>query len=231
MITPGGQERGAAPAPRRIEADAAVVETFCLAEIADTQMNVPDAQSIGGLRVVADTGIGERQQTVDVELVGGHRDRSGAPLPKRWIPIGIDLDAIAFGIVEIDGFADEVIGEARQGNAIDRHMDQPAREVLACRHQESGMKEAGRVAGFGGGLRMRFERKQPHAARAELRARCGALHHRQANHIAVEVCDWIEVADPQRHHADPHRRAAGKGRPAATGASLGARCGRRSDRE
>ena len=57
------------------------IEAVGLCEIADAQMHVADAQSVGRLGVVADARIGQRQQTVDVELVGRHRDRAVVPFP------------------------------------------------------------------------------------------------------------------------------------------------------
>jgi hypothetical protein len=68
--------------------------------------------------------------------------------------IGEHLRAIAFRIVEIDGFADAVIGNARQSNALHRRMDQPAGDILARRHQESGAVKASRIRRFGNGLRI-----------------------------------------------------------------------------
>ena len=62
--------------------------------------------------LIADARVGEREQILDIELVGRHGHRSLGPSPQRWIAIGIDLDAVAFGIVEIDRFADQVIGKA-----------------------------------------------------------------------------------------------------------------------
>ena len=45
----------------------------------------------------------------------------------------------------------------------------------------------------------------------------------EAEHVAVEVRDGIELTDPHRHRADPHRRTAGEGRASAVTVSLGAR--------
>ena len=75
-----------------------------------------------------------------------------APLPLRGIAIGIDLDAVAFGVVEIDGLADEMIGKARQRHAMRGRMHQPAREVLARRHQEGGVIKAGGIARLDRGI-------------------------------------------------------------------------------
>ena len=51
------------------------IEAVGLFEIADAQVHVADAQIVGRLGVVGRARIRQRQQAVDVELVGGHRDR------------------------------------------------------------------------------------------------------------------------------------------------------------
>ena len=75
VIAARGQEGGAVALARRIEADGAAVETVGLREIADAQMHVADAQAVRRAGVVGDARIGQRQQAVDIELVGRHRDR------------------------------------------------------------------------------------------------------------------------------------------------------------
>jgi hypothetical protein len=182
------------------------------------------------MRVVADACIGQRDQIVDIELIGRHRHRAVAPLPERGIAIGIDLDAVAFGIVEIDGLADAVIGKARQRHALDRSMDQPARQILARRHQERGVIEAGRIAGFARSVRTRLQHHQLHPACAEHNARGHAFHYGKAEHVPIEIRHGIEIANADRDHADPHWRAVRKGRPTAATA-LGARCGSGGGRE
>ena len=124
-----------------------------------------------------------------------------------------------------------MIGKARQRHAIDRRVDQPARQILARRHQECGVIEPGRVAGFIGRARMRFKHQKFHAARAERCACGGALHHGQPDRVTIEIRNRIEPADADRHRADPHRRAVGKGRAAALPASLGTRRRRGSRRK
>jgi hypothetical protein len=76
-------------------------------------MHVTDARAIRRLGVITDLGVGERDEVVDVELVRAHGHRAGIPLPQHGIAVGIDLNAVALGVVEIDGLADVVIGKAR----------------------------------------------------------------------------------------------------------------------
>jgi len=70
---------------------------------------------------------------------------------------------------------------------------------------------------------MSLEHQEPHPTRAEHRRRGGAFHHREAEHIAVEVGNGVQLADAHRHSADPHRRAVGESRSRAASISLGAR--------
>ena len=93
------------------------------------------------------------------------------------------------------------------------------------------MIEPGRIAGFVRGVRARLERQQLDPAGAEHGAGGGAFHHGKPEHVAVIVRHDIELADPDRHHADPHRRAVGEGRPSAAAALLGARRGRSGRRQ
>jgi hypothetical protein len=102
-------------------------------------------------------------------------------------------------------------------------MHQPARQIFSRRHQERGVIEPGCPAGFIRGLRMRLEHQQSYAARAEHCCGSGPLHHVKAEHITVKIRDGIQLANPHRHAADPHRRAVGEGRSCAAGISFGAR--------
>jgi hypothetical protein len=143
----------------------------------------------------------------------------------RGIAIGIDLDAVAFGIVEIDGFADEVIGEAGQRDLVGGRVHQPARQILARRHQERGVIEPCRVARLAHRALAPLQMEQRHAARAEQRAHHRARHDGQPDRVAIVIGDLVEVSHPQVHHADPHRRPVGEGRPAAACRALRLRRG------
>ena len=146
MIAARGKERGAAALAGRVQADGAAIEAVRLFEVADAKVHMADAQIVGSLGVVGGIRIRQRQQAVDVELVGRHRDRAAVPFPGIGGAIGIDFDTVAFGIVEIDGFADEVIGEAGQRDLVGGGVHQPAREVFSRRHQERGVIQPRRIA-------------------------------------------------------------------------------------
>ena len=73
VIASRGKERGAAAFAGRIEADGAAIEAIRLFEVADAQVHVADAKIVGRLGIVGRMRIGQRQQAVDVELVGCHR--------------------------------------------------------------------------------------------------------------------------------------------------------------
>src|SRR5205823_11055331 len=97
MIAAGGEERSATAAARRVESERLAIKTFRPGEIPNAQMNMPDPQAFRRSSVVADARIGERDEIVDIELIGAHRHRAGAPLPERGIAIGIDLDTVTLG--------------------------------------------------------------------------------------------------------------------------------------
>jgi len=50
----------------------------------------------------------------DVELLGLHGDQAVLPIPTLARPVVVDLDAVALGIVEVEGLRHEVVGRARE---------------------------------------------------------------------------------------------------------------------
>ena len=56
--------------------------------------------------------------------------------------IDIDLDAITFGIRQVDRLADDVIGGSLNRHANCVRMSKPAGQIGARGHQESGVEEA-----------------------------------------------------------------------------------------
>ena len=93
------------------------------------------------------------------------------PLPGLRRAVAIDLDAVAFGVVEVEGLAHRVVGGAGERHLVARNVQDPAREVGARRHQERGVIEAGGARVVGLGIGPMLELEQGHAAGAERRAR------------------------------------------------------------
>src|SRR6516162_1997718 len=79
----------------------------------------------------------------------------------------VDLDSVAFGVVEVKGLAHRVVGCACQRHLVACHMMKPPREIGACRHEEGGVIEPrlARIIGFGVGLVLQANER--HAAGAE----------------------------------------------------------------
>ena len=114
------------------------------------------------------------QDRFDVELLGRHRDQAVLPIPAFARPVVVDLDAVAFGIVEIEGFADAVVGRAGDRHLVACDMHDPAGVVLPRRHQERGVVEPGLRRIVGLGLWPMFDLDQRRAADAETREACCA---------------------------------------------------------
>src|SRR5690606_34719945 len=109
--------------------------------IADLKVYVADAALFGK----ADPGgaFGGSEQILYVERIGAHFDAAIRAVPARDGTVGIDLDAIAFRIGEIDRLADDVVGSAVEGYVGPPDMAEPAREIGARRHEEGRVEEAG----------------------------------------------------------------------------------------
>ncbi len=64
-------------------------------------------------------------------------------------PVGIDLDAVAFRIIQIERFRNRVVGKTGEGDTVDIGGDQPAAQFLAVGHQEGRVVETGRDGSSG----------------------------------------------------------------------------------
>lgn len=67
-----------------------------------------------------------------------------APLAAR--PVGVDLYAVALGVVEVQGLADEVVGGPGEGQPFLQGALQKPAELLLGRQQDGEVIEAGRVS-------------------------------------------------------------------------------------
>jgi hypothetical protein len=211
MITPRGHERGAVAAAGDVEPDRVAIERLRLRHVADAQMHMADAQPV---RCAVEARIRGHfaQDVIDVERIGGDAQIATSPLPAFRRPVGVDLDAVAFGIIEVEGFAHRVIGCAGQGHLRARGVKDPAREIGARGHQESGVIESGftRVVGLGGGRAL--EMQEGHVARAEGSAVLATVQHNKANRVAIKAGEPVEIAHLEPDRADVQRGAAREGR-------------------
>ncbi len=170
---------------------------------------------------------GRRREIVEVERVGGDLQAVAGPLPLVLPAVAIDLDAVAFRIVEIDRLADEMVGRAGERHALLRRVEQPAREIGARRQQKCGVIEAGGAVVVGLGARRVLELHDRHPAGAQRGARLAVLQHAETDGVAVVSGEPVEVAHLERDRADVQRRAAGEGRRGGgIGCVHGARPGR-----
>ena len=117
MVAARAEEERARVAPRHpVEAERLGEERRPLREVADVQVHVADhrARRHAGPRRVA----GGTHQVVDVHRVGRDHQLAADPAPRLARPVGVDLDAEAVRIAEVQRLADEVVAGAFYGDAL-----------------------------------------------------------------------------------------------------------------
>src|SRR5271165_1006043 len=107
-------------------------------------------------------------------------------LPELAWPIPVDLDAVAVGIAEIDGLADEMVGEPDEGDAVARGVRQPCRKLLALGQQQREVIQAA-VSGGPPGVTLLHEDQQLATIDAKRRLDGVLIEHRQADDLLVEL--------------------------------------------
>jgi diguanylate cyclase (GGDEF)-like protein len=211
MIAARRHEGGASAPARHLHTDHIAVERFRPVDVADAQMDVADAQAPGSFRISCGGGIDFADNRLDVERVGLLEDHLAFAPPAIRLPVRVYLDAIAFRIIEVDRFADVVIGRAADRHAALRDVQDPACEVCARRHQEGGVIEARGALVVGLGVRPVLDLDQRDAAGAEPREAQGVLLNVEAQQILVVARKQIEIAGHEGDRADVQRRAVREG--------------------
>src|SRR5499426_4808824 len=173
-------------------------------------MHVADTQSVGSARICRG-GRNLLQDAVDVERIGGDLQIAAGPLPGLCRAVAIDLDAVTFGIVEIECLAHRVVGSARERHLVACHVQDPTGEVAARRHQEGGVIEPRAAGVVGLGVGPMLEVNEPHAAGAERGGVLTAIEDREPEHVAIEAGDPVEVAHLKADRADMERGTTGEG--------------------
>src|SRR3954463_6084739 len=87
-----------------------MVERFGLVDVADVEMHVTEDSS--GRHSSPWLTAGRSHKVVDIEMVGGHVQLSLVVAPRVAWPVGVDFDAQAVGIREIDRLTHEVVGHS-----------------------------------------------------------------------------------------------------------------------
>ncbi len=209
MVAARRQERRAMATAGHVEAHRVAIERLGACHIADAQMHVADAEPV---RRARERCVRRRlaQDVLDVERIGGDPQIAARPLPGFRRPVGIDLHPVALGIVEIERLAHRVVGGAGQRHPVARHMQDPAREIRPCRHQECRVIEAclARVVRLGG--RVMLQMHERHAAGAQPGSIRAAVQHCEPEHVMIEGDEPVEVPDLEGDSADAQRRAAGE---------------------
>lgn len=203
VVAAGGEERRGGQLRLFLEAERVAVERRGAGHVGDLQVHVPDA----GVRRDRGGGLVERlrEQVLEVERQGGHVQAvavAGA-LPALARSVGVELDAEAVGVAEIQRLGDAVVGGALERPARAGDAPHAVGERGAAGMQPGDVVEAGGAARQrrGSGDVAEYERRALEV-RAEPRDVLLAGDQRQAEHALVEVGAARQVAHGERDRAD-----------------------------
>ncbi len=140
--------------------------------------------------------------------------------PFRAVAVAIDLDAVAFRVVEIDRLADEMVRCSGKRHVVVGGMRQPAAQFLSVGHEEGRVEQARCGAWRAGGVAAGRQRQERAPAHAERLARCGRVQHRKAHRLLVEGRDHRQVDDVEMRMVDKGRHVDGMVRVGCHGCDL-----------
>ena len=146
-----------------------------------------------------------RQQVLEVERIGRHADRAVGAAPARGRVIGVDLDAVAFRVRQVERRADAGVGRAVQRDAVGAGEREPAPEFGAVGQQEGDVEQAGLTPVAGAQGRVADELQQRRRNGAQQHRAFALLQHRQPDDVTVEAGNGRQVPHPEPDAADPHR--------------------------
>ncbi len=196
------EERAGVPAHRRLEAEDARPEGLGLGDVAHLQVHVPHRRSLRHALVGRAGHLPE--DPLDVEGKGGHSQLAVVVGPLVAGAVAVDLDAVALGVVQVEGLAHEVVGGAGEGRTRVEDAAERPRELGPARHEDRQVEEPGARPGPRGRARPSLELDERGAA-------CGAepgdpvalVEHTQPQRALVEGPCPIEAGDgqPNRTHS------------------------------
>lgn len=142
MITIGGEEAGAGKsALRHTHAESTAVERVAAVEVGDAQVKVTPTGACERSR----GGRGRRgEERREIEALRGHGEFAvGGERPVGARTVDIELETVAIGIAEVEGFADAVVGGSGEFHVGVGGALQPGGECGTGRKQKCGVKESG----------------------------------------------------------------------------------------
>jgi L-ascorbate metabolism protein UlaG (beta-lactamase superfamily) len=128
------------------EPEQIAVERHRVVDVRHTQVGVSDDRAAGQ----PVEGLGGRVVELAEEIIGverqGGQEIGDEALPLLARPVGVDLDPVVVGILEVDGLADPVVGETGERYTVAGSVGEPAREARPLGHEKRDVEEPG-VAG------------------------------------------------------------------------------------
>ena len=201
VVVAGAEEGGAGIAAGDVESQEARIEFLSGGDGAHLQMHVAD----GGTRGEAAPGYAGSagQEIGGVERFGGHGDEAIGPLPLSGGAVGVDLDAIALRVREVDGLADEMVRGALQALFGGNSVLQPGAEIRTGGQKESGVEQARLARGMAARLGIAAQFQQHGVADPEQGLAGVGGDQVQADRVLVEAADAVEVVNNEDDPAYP----------------------------
>ncbi len=203
------EQRLAAEARGRLEAEPIDVESPGRRDIADGQVHMADlrvteplstGQASAGLPSAGPLGQVLGKELIRVEVESRHLDLSVHPAPLGAVPVPVQFDAVAFGVGEVERLAHQVVGAPGERSRCQaRHRVDGGGERLLRVEEDRGVEQARivrrGVLQFWGVLQDHDRRRAP----AEHRDTALLAEQAQRHAVAVVGDHAVEIGDAQRH--------------------------------
>ncbi len=203
VIAAGGEEERARIAPHSlVESQRTVVERLGSRQIAHVKVHVAHGRTFGG--AVPFVAFARRDQTADVERLGGHHELVAPVRPGGTGPICIDLDPKTVGVAQVQRFADRVVGHARSEPQTE-HVCCEAPERHSVGQEKSEVEQAESATRWHRRNTVLLDevRQRPRCTSyAERSSTCSAFEHVHAEHALVVLDRALQIADLQVNRAD-----------------------------
>src|SRR5579859_1088185 len=154
-------------------------------------------------------GPGTLRDALEVQRITGHFDQSIGDAPRRTRSIGIDFDAVALRIGEIDRLADGMVRGSPYREPGLRGVIQPPSEVSACGKQECCMEQTCFAGRAGACMRILAKFEQNRVIGSELPQAFVPGKNPKAKRMLVEASDGLEISNGETDLANPEWRIRG----------------------
>src|SRR5882762_9413040 len=100
----------------------------------------------GSIRELALRIVRNAQQPFEVEVICADVQPAVWILPLAARAVGVDLDSVSLGVVEIKGLADEMVSRASHGQPLLERSPQETTQLFLARQEDGEVKQSGRMS-------------------------------------------------------------------------------------